>query len=82
MRKIFFLVGAKRKIPSWQERLIISEVRAVCSLPRFPHVLDLGQNTTKVPALKKVTCSLGIGSSHIREFGKFLPLESGMRLME
>jgi len=57
-------------------------VRAVSSLPRFTHVLDLGHDTTKVPALNKVTCSLGIGSSHIRESRKFLPVEPGMRLME
>ena len=81
MGKIFFLVGAKRKIPSWQERLMLRGVRTVSSLPRFTHVLDLGHET-KVPALNRVTCSLGIGSSHTRECRKVLPVESGKRLME
>lgn len=82
MGKIFFLVGAKRKIPSWQERLMLRGVRTVSSLPRFTHVLDLGHETTKVPALNRVTCSLGIGSSHTRESRNVLPVESGKRLME
>ena len=66
MGKIFFLVGAKRKIPSWQERLMLSGVKAVSSLPRFTYVLDLGKDTTKVPALNKLTCRLGISLLHSR----------------
>ena len=57
------------------------KVRAVSSLPRFTHVLDLGHET-KVPALNRVTCSVGIGSSHTRESRKVLPVESGKRLLE
>ena len=61
--------------------LMLRVVRAVSSLPRFTHVLDLGHET-KVPALNRVTCSVGIGSSHTRESRKVLPVESGIRLME
>ena len=79
--KDVFSCGSKAENSELARKAHVNSSKGSLKSPSFTHVLDLGHET-KVPALNRVTCSVGIGSSHTRESRKGLPVESGKRLME